>query len=89
MPGVLLAEAAAQLAGTVAQSDPHLEALPDLKLASLRAVKFLGVVHPGELIRLEARITGRLGNLVQAEATASIAGRVVMQAAITLAGGSE
>src|SRR5262245_22976821 len=38
MPGVLLIEAAAQLAGTVAQSDPQIPPLPGLKLAAMRAV---------------------------------------------------
>src|SRR5712691_9292531 len=78
-PGVLLVEAAAQLAGTVAQCDPQIPPLPGLKLTALRAVKILGSARPGEVIRLEARITGRLGNLVQAEATASVNGQVVMQ----------
>src|SRR6516164_7873958 len=45
-PGVLLVEAAAQLAGTVAQSDPAMEQLKDLKLTALRAVKFLGTAKP-------------------------------------------
>ena len=37
-PGVLLVEAAAQLAGIVAQSDPALSPLAGLKLTALRAV---------------------------------------------------
>src|SRR5436309_4393266 len=63
MPGVLLIEAAAQLAGTVAQSDPQIAPMPDLRLTALRAVKILGTARPGETIRLEANIIGRLGNL--------------------------
>src|ERR1041385_18112 len=66
MPGVLLAEAAAQLAGVVAQSDPQIPPLAGLKLTALRNVKFLGSARPGDTIRLEARVTGRLGHLVQA-----------------------
>jgi len=85
-PGVLLVEAAAQLAGTVAQSDPQVPPLPGLKLTALRAVKILGTAKPGEMIRLEARITGRLGNLVQAETTASVNGQLVMQGGLTLSG---
>src|SRR5205809_7944541 len=42
MPGVLLAEAAAQLAGVVAQSDPQIPPLAGLKLTALRKVKILG-----------------------------------------------
>ena len=41
-PGVLLVEAAAQLAGVVAQSDPAIQPLSGLKLAGLRQVKILG-----------------------------------------------
>jgi len=86
MPGVLMVEAAAQLAGTVAQSDPQVPPMPGLKLTALRAVKILGTVRPGETIRLEARITGRLGNLVQAQATAMVNGIVILQAELTLSG---
>jgi 3-hydroxyacyl-[acyl-carrier-protein] dehydratase len=85
-PGVLLVEAAAQLAGVVAQSDPKIPPLPGLKLAALRNVKILGAVTPGEVIRVEAAINGRLGNLVQAEAIASVAARVVLEASLTLSG---
>jgi len=85
-PGVLLVEAAAQLAGVVAQSDPKIPPLAGLKLAALRNVKILGTARPGEVIRLEARITGRLGNLVQAQATARVAGEIVLKAELTLSG---
>jgi 3-hydroxyacyl-[acyl-carrier-protein] dehydratase len=85
-PGVLLVEAAAQLAGTVAQSDPVILPMPGLKLTALRSIKILGSAKPGEVIRLEAKVTGRLGNLVQAQATASVSGAVVMQGDLTLSG---
>ena len=45
-PGVLLVEAAAQLAGVVAQSDPLTPALKGLKLAALRGVKISGARPP-------------------------------------------
>jgi len=85
-PGVLLVEAAAQLAGVVAQSDPKIPPLAGLKLTALRNVKILGTAKPGETILLEAKITGRLGNLVQAQATARIAGQIVLTAELTLSG---
>jgi 3-hydroxyacyl-[acyl-carrier-protein] dehydratase len=85
-PGVLLIEAAAQLAGTLAQSDPQIPPMAGLKLTALRAVKILGTAQPGQTIRLEACITGRLGNLVQARATATIAGDPVLRAELTLSG---
>lgn len=86
MPGVLLLEAAAQLAGTVAQSDPQIPPMPGLKLTALRGVKILGTAKPGQTIRVEAKVTGRLGNLVQAQASASVDGRTVLQADLTLSG---
>ena len=85
-PGVLLVEAAAQLAGTVAQSDPVIGPLPGLKLTALRAVKILGTARPGQVIKLQATITGRLGKLVQAEAQASVEGETVLTAGLTLSG---
>lgn len=86
MPGVLLIEAAAQLAGTVAQSDPQIPPMPGLKLTAIRGVKILGSAKPGEVIRLEAQVTGRLGNLVQASTTASVKDQLVLRAELTLSG---
>jgi 3-hydroxyacyl-[acyl-carrier-protein] dehydratase len=85
-PGVLLVEAAAQLAGTVAQSDPEIPPMTSLKLTALRGVKILGSAKPGETIRIEARVTGRLGGLVQAQGTATVNGVLVLQAELTLSG---
>ena len=85
-PGVLLVEAAAQLAGTVAQSDPNIKPLDELKLTAMRAVRIQGTAKPGQVIRLEARITGRLANLIHAQVSASIEGQPVMQAELTLSG---
>lgn len=85
-PGVLLVEAAAQLAGTVAQSDPQIPPLPGLKLTAVRGIKILGTARPGEVIRLEARILSRLGNLIQAQVGASVDDQTVMQGELTLSG---
>jgi 3-hydroxyacyl-[acyl-carrier-protein] dehydratase len=86
MPGALLVEAAAQLAGTIAQSDPHVPPMPGLKLTAVRGAKILGTARPGEVIRLEARLLGRMANLLQAEATASVNGKLVLQTELTLSG---
>jgi 3-hydroxyacyl-[acyl-carrier-protein] dehydratase len=85
-PGVLLIEAAAQVAGMVAQNDPDFPAFQGLKLTALRAVKLLGTARPGETVLIEAAITGRLGHLIQARATASVSGVNVMSAELTLCG---
>ena len=86
MPGVLVAEAGAQLAGVVAQSDPTREPLRDLKLTALRSIKILGAVLPGEIIQLEAKVTGRMAGLVQASISARVGDRSVLQGEVTLAG---
>ncbi len=89
LPGVLLVEAGAQLAGVVAQNDPHLPPVPGLKLTALRAVKILGTARPGETVRLEARVTGRLGVLIQAQAQAFVEDRLLLTAELTLGGTSD
>ncbi|HTH47678.1 MAG TPA: 3-hydroxyacyl-ACP dehydratase FabZ family protein [Candidatus Limnocylindria bacterium] len=86
LPGVLLVEAAAQLAGVVAQSDPAHPPLPGLKLTAIRAAKILGTARPGETVTLHARISARMGNLVSAQATATLRGTLVLQCEVTLAG---
>ena len=86
MPGVLLIEAAAQLAGTVAQSDPNITPLGNLRLTSIRGAKILGAAKPGETMILETQIIGRMAGLIQASATVSVAGRVILQTELTLSG---
>ena len=85
-PGVLLVEAAAQLAGVVVQSDPEIPPLPGLKLTALRGVKILGAARPGEVLQLEARITGRLANLVQASAVVSVNGKTILTGELSFSG---
>lgn len=67
MPGVILIEAVAQLAGIVAQSDPEHAPLADLRLTAVRQAKILGTASPGETLKIEAKVVGRMGHLVQAE----------------------
>ena len=86
LPGVLLVEAGAQVAGMVAQEDPANPTWPRMKLTALRAVKILGAVRPGEMLRIEATITGTLGSLIQAEVSAFVAETKVLSAELTLSG---
>jgi 3-hydroxyacyl-[acyl-carrier-protein] dehydratase len=86
MPGVLLVEAAAQLAGVVAQSDPNIPPLTSLKLTALRNVKILGTAKPGETIQIRAQISGRMGGLVQASAEAFVTERKLLSVDLTLSG---
>jgi len=89
LPGVLLVEAGAQVAGMVAQEDPANPTWPRMKLTALRAVKILGSARPGDTLRVEAVITGRLDSLVQAAITAFIGSTKVLSAELTLAGMSK
>jgi 3-hydroxyacyl-[acyl-carrier-protein] dehydratase len=86
LPGVLMVEAGAQVAGVVAQEDPANPSLPRLKLTALRGVKIFGSARPGQTLTIEAAITGRLGSMVQAKVSASISGVKVMTAELTLSG---
>src|SRR5947209_19017314 len=85
-PGVLLVEASAQLAGVVAQSDPQIPPLAGLKLTGFRNVKITGTAVPGQTVHFKATVTGRLGNLVQASAEASVDNQVVLRAELILSG---
>ena len=85
-PGVLLLESGAQLSGIAAQTDPAIAPLNGLKLTALRAVKITGSAKPGDVVRVEASITGRLSNLIQADIKALVGGELVMQGAVTLSG---
>jgi 3-hydroxyacyl-[acyl-carrier-protein] dehydratase len=85
-PGVLLVEAAAQLAGVVAQCDPKISPLRGLKLTALRNVKILGTARPGETIRIRAEVSGRLDKLVQARASVYVGEVQVLSAELVLSG---
>jgi 3-hydroxyacyl-[acyl-carrier-protein] dehydratase len=85
-PGVLLLEAAAQLAGAIAQADPAVPPLRDLKLTAIRNAKILGTARPGETIHLQGQVLARLGPLIQAAITASIDHHCILQTELTLGG---
>lgn len=86
MPGVLLVEAAAQVAGIVAQENPANPRWPRLKLTALRAVKILGSARPGDTLRIEAVITGTLGSMIQAQVSAYIGETKILTAELALSG---
>jgi 3-hydroxyacyl-[acyl-carrier-protein] dehydratase len=87
MPGVLMLEALAQVAGIAAQTHPEIPALIDLRLTALRFVKILGSISPGQTLHIKAEIEGRLGNLVQAKGNVSTAdGTTLLEGQVTLSG---
>jgi hypothetical protein len=80
------AERAAQLAGVVAQSDPTVPPLAELKLAAVRMAKISGSARPGDPMCLQAEVTGRMGHLVQAKASVLLRGQTLLVAELTLSG---
>ena len=86
MPGVLMLEAGAQLAGVVIQSDPQRAPGPSLRLTGIRAAKIFGAAKPGETLRLRARITGQMGELVQAAVVVSVGERELLRGEVVLSG---
>jgi 3-hydroxyacyl-[acyl-carrier-protein] dehydratase len=85
-PGVLMIEAAAQLAGVVAQSDPAIAPLRQMKLTAVRGAKFLGTLQPGETLLLHATILSRMEHLVQAKVTGLVGARKVLDTEVILSG---
>lgn len=86
MPGVLLIEALAQVGGVVAQCDPAIAPLQNLRLTAVQQAKILGSAVPGETLRLQAKVLGRAPGLVMVEGTVTAGGRVLLTGRITLSG---
>jgi 3-hydroxyacyl-[acyl-carrier-protein] dehydratase len=86
MPGVLLIEAIAQLGGVVAQSDPAIPPLRDLRLAAVHSAKIAGSAVPGETLLLHASVLRRMGGLVQIEGEARVGSKPVLSTRLTLTG---
>jgi 3-hydroxyacyl-[acyl-carrier-protein] dehydratase len=81
VPGVLMVEALAQVAGCAAG-----QAGAPLKLAAIKAMKFRRPVRPDEVVTLTATKAGAAGGLWQFAVEASVAGEVAAEGAIVLAG---
>lgn len=86
MPGVILIEAIAQLGGVVAQTDPEIRPLENLRLTGVRAAKILGAAVPGDVLEIRARVEGRMGGLVQIDGGISVSGKPLASARVTLSG---
>jgi beta-hydroxyacyl-ACP dehydratase FabZ len=80
MPGVLVVEAMAQVAGFLV-----LKSLPDRKnklvlLASIEQAKFRGKVRPGDQLRIEMTVIKRKTTIAKMRGQATVAGVVVAEA---------
>lgn len=84
LPGVLLVEAAAQLAGVVAQAEPGRPPLAGLKLTAIRQAKITGSARPGQTLTLRAEILARWGHLIQARVSACMGETSVLVGEIIL-----
>lgn len=85
MPGVLLVEAAAQLAGFLIETsrdsgeNPRQRAL----LVQIRSAKFRQPARPGDQIMLTAKLTGSLDGAAEVSCEASVGGKCSMRASLT------
>jgi beta-hydroxyacyl-ACP dehydratase FabZ len=80
MPGVLIVEAMAQVAGVLVLSQ-----IPDRKnklvlLAGVNGAKFRKPVRPGDQLRIEMKLSKRKATMAKMSGTASVDGVVVAEA---------
>ena len=80
MPGVLIVEAMAQVAGVLV-----LNSIPDRKsklvlLATVEQAKFRKPVRPGDQLRIEMKVSKRKATIAKMFGTASVDGVVVAEA---------
>jgi 3-hydroxyacyl-[acyl-carrier-protein] dehydratase len=79
VPGVLLAEGAAQTAGIAAG-----EAGKVFYLSAIRQMKFVREVGPGSVVEYSARKTGGMGGMLQFHVEGRVLGELVMEGVIVL-----
>jgi 3-hydroxyacyl-[acyl-carrier-protein] dehydratase len=79
VPGVILTEALAQMAGIAAGQVGR-----SFRLTAIKGMKFLAPVRPEEVIALHARKLGAVGGLWQFEVRASVGEAVVAEGAVVL-----
>jgi 3-hydroxyacyl-[acyl-carrier-protein] dehydratase len=82
MPGVLIVEAMAQVAGVLV-----LSSIPDRKsklvlLASIEQAKFRRPVLPGHQLRIEMKVTRRKASVAKMHGQATVEGHVVAEAEV-------
>jgi len=83
VPGVLLTEALAQLAGIVVGQPGG---AGGMRLAAIKGMKFPGAAKPEEVIELHAAKAGNVGELWQFSVEARVGERLVADGVVILAG---
>lgn len=87
LPGVILAEAVAQLGGIVLQTRPGIPALAGLKLTAIQRFKIFGSAGPGVTLTVHARLEQALGTMGQVSGEVKLAdGTVIASGTVMLAG---
>ncbi|MEO8352329.1 MAG: 3-hydroxyacyl-ACP dehydratase FabZ family protein [Chthoniobacteraceae bacterium] len=81
VPGVILTEALAQIAGLAAARPGG----GGMRLAAIKAMKFVRAVRPGETINLSARKAGAVGGLWQFSVEARVGQEIAAEGVIVLA----
>jgi 3-hydroxyacyl-[acyl-carrier-protein] dehydratase len=84
MPGVLIIEAMAQVAGIALHSADAPGTNAQSYLAAVRNVKFRKTVSPGDQLRLTAELTARMDKLAQFQVKAEVNGEIVADGEIIL-----
>jgi 3-hydroxyacyl-[acyl-carrier-protein] dehydratase len=80
MPGVLIVEAMAQVAGVLVLSQIEDRENKLVLLASVEEAKFRKPVRPGDQLRIEMKVAKRKATIAKMFGTASIDGSVVAEA---------
>ncbi|MEZ5384731.1 MAG: beta-hydroxyacyl-ACP dehydratase [Prosthecobacter sp.] len=87
LPGVIMAEAVAQLGGIILQTRLGIPALTGLKLTAIQRFKIFGSAGPGEVLTIHARLEQVLGTMGQVSGEVKLAdGTVIASGTVMLAG---
>ena len=82
MPGVLIVEAMAQVAGVLVLKDMPNRANKLVFLAGIDNAKFRRPVVPGDQLRIEMKVVKRRANVAKMAGTATVDGAVVAEAEV-------
>jgi beta-hydroxyacyl-ACP dehydratase FabZ len=82
MPGVLIVEAMAQVAGVLVLKNIEDRKRKLVLLAGVDGAKFRKPVRPGDQLRMEMKVLRQRSNMVKVSGTATVDGAVVAEAEI-------
>jgi 3-hydroxyacyl-[acyl-carrier-protein] dehydratase len=89
MPGVLMAEAMAQLGGILVQTRPGIPALADLRLTAILNLKILGSTGPEQRLFINAKLDNVLGTLAHITAEVCLSDGTALARGKLLLSGTE